>query len=265
MKVLFFGDVFGKPGRMALLQHLPSLIAEYNSDFVVVNAENLADGRGLTEKTLKPLFSHNVDVVTSGNHLWDRAESLEYIAHEQRILKPLNFPPFAPGSDSITLQKGDLSLTVVCLTGQIFMPPCDSPFQAFDAFWERSNQEIPLLVDFHAESTSEKRAFGWHVNGRATAMIGTHTHIQTADEEILSGGTAYLTDVGMTGSHDSVIGVKKEIILQKLKTSVPHRYETSDRGLMINGAMIEIDEGSRHALQIKRLRFPVELTDGKST
>jgi hypothetical protein len=258
MIVLFFGDVYGKPGRFALLQKLPDLMAEYKSDFVIVNVENLADGRGLTEKTLKPLFNQGVDVVTGGNHLWDRAESLEYIAHEKRIIKPINYPASAPGSDSYIITKSGSTLGVMCLTGQIFMPPCDSPFHAFDRLWEDADHSIPWLVDFHAESTSEKRAFGWYVDGRAAVVVGTHTHIQTADEEILPQKTAYLTDVGMTGAHDSVIGVKKEIILEKLRSAVPRRYETSDKGLMINAAVFELDNDSGRALSIKRLRIPVE-------
>ncbi len=259
MKILFFGDLFGKPGRKALLQELPALMDRYQSDFVVINAENLADGRGLTEKTLKPLFNAGVDMVTGGNHLWDRAESLEYISREPRIVKPINYPSEAPGSTFHTVHKGDLSLCAISLSGQIFMPPCDSPFKAFDEFWEGEYPKVPLLVDLHAESSGEKRAIGWHVDGRASALLGTHTHIQTADEEILPGGTAYLTDVGMTGAHDSVIGVKKEIILKKMRTSVPHRFETSDQGLMINAVYLEIDDESRKAGKIERLRYTVEI------
>lgn len=258
MTVFFFGDVFGKPGRMALLNYLPRLIAQYKSDFVILNGENLADGKGITEKTLKPLLNKGVDVITSGNHLWDRQEGLEYIAGEPRILKPMNYPPLAPGGLNFIARKGDLALSVICLTGQIYMPPCDSAFQAFDSFWESTDQALPLFVDFHAESTSEKRGFGWHVDGRASAVIGTHTHIQTADEEILCQGTAYLTDAGMTGAHDSVIGVKKEIILERFRTSVPHRFETSDQGIMINGVVVDIDPISRQATRLQRLRLAVE-------
>lgn len=259
MKVLFFGDIFGKPGRMALHRQLPSLRNRYSSDFVVVNAENLADGRGVTEKTLKPLFGAGVDAVTSGNHLWDREESLDFISREFRIVKPMNYPAAAPGASLFIARKADLRLGIVCLTGQVYMPPCDSPFTAFDSFWEDWQKDAPLLVDFHAESTAETRALGWHLDGRASAMIGTHTHIQTADEEILPQGTAYLTDVGMTGAHESVIGVKKEIILEKFKSSVPRRYETSERGLMINAVFIETDPISHRAIKIERIRIPVEL------
>jgi len=259
MRILFFGDIFGKPGRMALIRQLPSLKNDFKSDFVIINAENLADGRGLTEKTIKPLFSAGVDAVTSGNHLWDREESLDFISHEVRIIKPMNYPATAPGSFVYIARKEDISLGIICLSGQLFMPPCDSPFSVFDSFWDHWQKDVPLLIDFHAESTSETRALGWHVDGRASALIGTHTHIQTADEEILPHGTAYLTDVGMTGSHESVIGVKKEIILEKFKTSVPHRYETSDRGLMVNAAFIETESATHRAVRIERIRIPVEL------
>ena len=258
MIILFIGDIFGKPGRLALLKHLSGLIDRYKSDFVIVNGENLADGRGITEKTLRPLLNNGVDVITSGNHLWDREEGLEYIAQEPRIVRPMNYPPMAPGNLNYIARKDDLELSVVCFTGQVFMPPCDSAFQTFDDFWESTDQALPLFIDFHAESTSEKRGFGWHVDGRASAMIGTHTHIQTADEEILCEGTGYLTDAGMTGAHDSVIGVKKEIILEKFRTSVPRRFETSDQGLMINGVVVEIDPISRQTTRLQRIRFAVE-------
>ncbi|MDD2507118.1 MAG: TIGR00282 family metallophosphoesterase [Candidatus Cloacimonetes bacterium] len=259
MRVLFFGDVFGKPGRSVLCAHLKSMISEYRVDFVIANGENLADGKGLTEKTLKPLFAAGVDAVTSGNHLWDREESLDYIVREPRILKPMNYPSAAPGNCNFLLQKDDLCLEIICLTGQIFMPPCNSPFEAFDSFWSGRNTGTPLFVDIHAESTSEKRAMGWYLDGKAAVVVGTHTHIQTADEEILHGGTAYITDVGMTGAHNSVIGVRKEIILEKLSTSVPHRFESADGGLMVNAVIIDLDDVGKRATHISRLRYPVEV------
>lgn len=262
MTILFFGDVFGKPARVMLLQELGKLREEFEPDFIIINAENLADGRGITEKVARPLWKAGVDAMSSGNHLWDREEALSYIAHEIRLVRPLNYPHNAVGNTLCRLQKGDLQLDLICLTGQIFMPPCDSAFHAFDGFIAaRSEPSIPLLVDFHAESTAEKRAFGWHVDSRASAMVGTHTHIQTADEEILPGGTAYITDVGMTGPHDSVIGVKKQIILERFTASVPQRFETSDQGLMINAVCIELDDASGKANSIRRIRRKVEETD----
>jgi len=264
MRVLFFGDVFGKAGRTVLAAQLESLKAELQPDFIVLNGENLADGKGLTEKTLKPLLRLGVDAVTGGNHLWDRAESLDYIRSTPLIVKAMNYPAVTPGSVSFTISKGDLALTVLSLSGQLFMPPCDSPFAAFDrwhADFGEANQCV--LLDFHAESTAETRALGWHVDGRISALLGTHTHIQTADEEILPGGTAYLTDVGMTGPHDSVIGMRKHIILEKLKTSIPIRYEASDRGNQINAVWVDIDPDSGKAIAIQRIKRKVEINLGQ--
>lgn len=257
MRVLFFGDIFGKSGRKAFLDSIPALKEEFEPDFIIINGENIADGKGLTEHTLKPLLSAGVDAITGGNHLWDRAESHEYIRKTDRIVKPLNYPDATPGNSYYVINKGDMSLGLICLTGQIYMPPSDSPFAAFDKWFEQYSQNC-VLLDVHAESTAEKRALGWHTNGRVSAMVGTHTHIQTADEEILPGGTAYITDVGMTGPHDSVIGVRKSIILEKFRTSVPMRYEVSDRGLQINAVYIEIDNASGKALCIKRIRRLIE-------
>jgi len=172
----------------------------------------------------------------------------------------MNYPHTAPGYRCYRLQKGELQLDLVCLTGQIFMPPCDSPVHAVDAFLkERKDTSVPVFVDFHAESTAEKRALGWFLDGKVAAMVGTHTHIQTADAEILPSGTAYITDVGMTGSHDSVIGVKKNIVLERFYSCVPHRFETSDRGLMINAVLVEIDQTSGKAVSIQSIRRKVEL------
>jgi len=259
MRILFFGDVFGKPGRMVLLTHLKDIIAEHKADIVIANAENLADGRGLTEKTLKPLFAAGVDAVTGGNHLWDREEAHAYIAREHRIVKPLNYPKSAPGQELCRIRKDGLALDIISLCGQIYMPPCNSPFEAFDSFWQARTESVPLFVDIHAESTSEKRALAWYVDGRAAVLAGTHTHIQTADEEILPAGTAYITDVGMTGAHDSVIGVRKDIILEKLSSSVPRRFETSDQGLMVNAILVEAEPNTTSALSISRLRYKVEV------
>lgn len=260
MRVLFFGDVFGKSGRLALLQHLESLKGEFLPDFIIVNGENLADGRGLTEKTAKPLLKAGVDCITGGNHLWDRTESLDYIRNQPLIVKPMNYPAATPGSISYTIAKEDKSLCVICITGQVFMPPCDSPFNTFD-HWLESFSPTPrhILLDFHSESTAEKRAMGWFVDGRISALVGTHTHVQTADEEILPQGTAFITDVGMTGPHDSVIGIKKAIILEKFKNCLPIRYEVSDRGLQLNAVLIELDDDSGRALSIMRIRRQVEL------
>lgn len=255
IRVLFFGDVFSKTGRQVLYDNMPDLKQEFAPDFIVINGENLADGRGLTEKTTRPLFRTGVDVMTGGNHLWDKSESWDYIRSTPAIVKPLNFPDTTPGNPCFTLIKDAKILSVITLCGQIFMPPCDSPFLAFESWYERNKEELGcVILDFHAESTAEKRAMGWFVDGKVSAILGTHTHIQTADEEILPLGTAYITDVGMTGAHDSVIGVKKEIILDKFRNGLPSRYESSDRGPQINAVLLELDEESGHALSITRIR-----------
>lgn len=259
MKVLFFGDIFGKPGRQIVQRHLEPLKAKYEIDFVVANCENIADGRGVTEKTLTPLFKAGIDAFTAGNHLWDRSLSTEYIATEERIAAPLNYPLAAVGYRNCILTKNGLQLEIITLIGQVYMPPGNSPFEAFEGFYEKRDKSIPLLIDFHGESTAEKRAFGWFADGRAAAVLGTHTHIQTADEEVLPFGTAYITDVGMTGGHDSVIGVKKEIILSKMTTLVPQRYETSDQGLQINAVVLKIDPQSTKAEEIERIKISVEV------
>jgi metallophosphoesterase (TIGR00282 family) len=261
IRLLFFGDIFGKPGRQVLYDHLPALKEEFKPDFVVINGENLADGRGLTEKTAKPLFKAGVDAITGGNHLWDRSESWDFIRNTPTIVKPLNFPEETPGNPCLKLVKDGKELTILTFCGQIYMPPCDSPFTALER-WMKDNpghESRCILIDFHAESTAEKRALGWFADGHVSALLGTHTHIQTADEEILPEGTAYLTDAGMTGSHDSVIGVRKNIILEKFRHALPSRYEASDQGLQVNAVYLELDEGTGKALKIERVRRQVEL------
>lgn len=257
MKVLFFGDVYGKAGRIALLTALSGLKEEFEPDFIIANGENLADGRGITERTLHPLLHAGVNAVTGGNHLWDRAEALDYIGANDRIAKPMNYPETTPGKAFVSLNKGDMSLGIVCLCGQIYMPPCDNPFVALERFIGETGYPYPVILDFHAESTSEKRAMGWFADGKIGAVLGTHTHIQTADEELLPLGTAYITDVGMTGSHDSVIGVRKNIIVNKLHSSIPGRYESSDSGLQVNAVFIEFNLESKIATQIVRIRRKV--------
>ncbi len=259
MRILFFGDVYGKAGRQALLSTLPGLKEQFRPDFIIANGENLADGKGVTEKTLHPLLNHGVDAITGGNHLWDRAESLDYIAHKALIVKPMNYPIQTPGNPFLILAKADIELGIICLCGQIYMPPCDNAFGVLERFLNSLDAPIPIILDFHAESTSEKRAMGWFADGKLAAVLGTHTHIQTADEEILPSGTAYITDVGMTGSHDSVIGVRKQIIVDKMLSAIPNRYESSDLGLQVNAVVVDIDIFGK-ATKISRIKQNVELT-----
>lgn len=265
IKILFFGDVFSKTGRQVLYDHLPELKNEFGADFVVINGENLADGRGLTEKTTKPLFNLGVDAITGGNHLWDRANSWDYIRETPAIVKAMNFPDTTPGNPCHTITKDNKQLSVITLCGQMFMTPCDSPFVALEK-WLQANPDRGscVLVDFHAESTAEKRAMAWFADGHVSALLGTHTHIQTADEEILPQGTAYITDVGMTGAHDSVIGVKKSIIIAKFRHALPSRYESSDQGMQINAVYLELDSESGKALKIERIRRSVEISTARN-
>ena len=260
MKLIFIGDIFGKSGRNALNAAMADLKAMYQPDFIIANGENLADGKGLTDKTASQVFDSGVDLLTGGNHLWDRADSLQYLAATPRIVKPLNYPATTPGSRFFTLQKGELKLSVINLCGQVYMPPCDSPFNALEHILPELHEISPcILLDFHAESTAEKRAMAWFADGKISVLAGTHTHIQTADEEILPQGTAYITDVGMTGPHDSVIGVKKAMIVEKFRTSIPVRYESSDWGLEVNAVYVELDDETGQALHIKRIKDKVEI------
>ncbi|MCK4957042.1 MAG: TIGR00282 family metallophosphoesterase [Candidatus Cloacimonetes bacterium] len=256
MKILFIGDIFGKAGRQLLIDRLSQLKNEFTIDVCIANGENVAQGRGITEKTAKVLFAAGVDLFTSGNHLWDKKASLDFIASDKRILKPINFPEKSLGNMYFIYELEDKrKLAVFTVIGQSFMGPADSPFVACDNMISKIKEETSnIFVDFHAEATAEKRALGHYLDGRVGAVVGTHTHIQTADEEILAQGTAYITDAGMTGAHDSVIGVRKEIILQKLTTGMPARYEPSDRGLQINAVVIEIDDSTGKALNIIRIK-----------
>ncbi len=259
MNIVFLADVYGKPGRALVIDHIDKLKDKYSPDFFIVNGENLADGKGLTEKTTKPLFDAGVSAITSGNHLWDRYESHDYLQSENRIIKPLNYPQGAVGNPTLRLQNNKEVLIVICLTGQMFMSACDSPYGAMDAFLQNNEfKSIPILVDFHAESTAEKRAFAHMFDGKVSTIIGTHTHIQTADEEILPFGTGYITDAGMTGPHDSVIGVKKHLIIEKMRTGMPVRYEVANTGLQINGVFIEIDSSTGLTVNIERIREFIE-------
>lgn len=258
MRILFFGDVFGKAGRQSLYNTLSGLKEEFKPDYIIANAENIADGKGITEKTLHPLISMGIDAFTGGNHLWDRVEALDYVRKEKRIVKPLNFPATTPGNPYLVLEKNEMKLGIICLCGQVYMPACDSPFGILDKFMSDHPDHPPLLLDFHAESTSEKRAMGWFGDGKLAAVLGTHTHIQTADEEILPLGCAYITDVGMTGAHDSVIGIKKGIIVDKFLTAIPNRYESADLGLQINAVVVDIDDNSGKAIHIGRIKRTAE-------
>ncbi len=255
MRILFLGDIYGKPGRELLKKNLKYLKKELSVDLCIANFENLADGRGISEKCAKLTFSYGVDYATSGNHLWDKADSLIYLASEKRICKPMNYPKPKIGMDYIESKVKDKKILIINLAGQSFMPPANSPFLTIDSLLEKySREEYIIFVDFHAEATAEKRALAWYLDGRVTALVGTHTHVQTSDESILPQGTGYITDVGMTGGHDSVIGVQKDIILSSIVDGIHKPYKASQRGLEINGVLIDIDENKNITKEIIRIR-----------
>lgn len=256
IRILFFGDIFGRCGRNIIKENLAALKQEFSPHFTIANCENMAAGRGITEKTAVELFDAGIDLFTSGNHLWDKKESLDYLNKEKRILRPLNYPALAVGNPwTIVEISRDIKLAVFCLMGQVYTVSCESPWRHANDILPSLRKETPLiLVDIHAEATGEKRAMGFYLDGKVSAVLGTHTHVQTADEEILPAGTAYISDVGMNGPHDSVIGVKKEIILHKQLTGMPIRFEAAETGKQINAVIIDLDQDSGKALSIKRLK-----------
>jgi metallophosphoesterase (TIGR00282 family) len=255
MNILMLGDVFGEPGRAALEKRLPGLKEEHRIDFTVVNVENAAAGFGVTPEIARGLLDLGVDVMTSGNHIWDRKEILAYIAKENLLLRPANFPPGTPGVGHVTVKAGPHRVAVLNLMGRTFMSPIDCPFQKADEIIPELRRETPIiLVDMHAEATSEAVAMGWYLDGRVSAVAGTHRHVQTADERILPGGTAYITDLGMTGPVDSVIGVDKDLILRRFLTQMPIRFEPAKGPAAVCGVVITVDPQSGRASEIRRLR-----------
>jgi len=246
VRVLFIGDIIGRPGRATVASLLPGLLVEFGIDICLANAENAAGGFGVTPGVCTELFSLGIDLLTSGNHVWDKKEIEGYIQVESRLLRPANYPPGVPGSGLHILRKGEHCLGVLNLSGRTFMSELDCPFRVAEAEVARLREETPaILIDFHAEATSEKRAFAWFMAGKVSAVIGTHTHVQTADEEILPGGTAYITDVGMTGSAESVIGIIKEDAIARFLTQMPQRYGVAKDSPMFNGVMVEIEPGGQ--------------------
>lgn len=251
MRVLMVGDVVGRPGRAAVTQILPALRSELSVDRVVLNAENAAAGRGLTEKTARELLDAGVDVITSGNHIFNVREFVPVLDGELPILRPANYPPGAPGRGA----HCSGGLTVLNLMGRVFMPvEVDDPFRAVDALLDEIGDDSPVVIDFHAEATSEKQAFSWYVDGRVAAVVGTHTHVPTADTRLLPGGTAVVTDLGMVGVRDSVIGDDVDSVISRFVTSMPTRLPVADGDEVVFGAvLIEIDERTRRSTSIERV------------
>ena len=256
MKLLFIGDIVGRAGRRTLVEHLDRLIDRHLVDLVVANGENGAAGYGLTASVLKEIFAAGVDVVTSGNHIWDKKEIMPILDRESRLLRPANYPPGLPGSGcGIYETAAGIKVGVINLEGRVFMKNLDCPFRAADSLIEELQQQTPIIfVDFHAEATSEKQAMGIYLDGRVSAVIGTHTHVQTADERILTGGTGYLTDVGMSGSQDAIIGNEKKSAMERFLTQLPVRLEVAKKDPLLCGVLVTIDEESGKCEQIERIQ-----------
>jgi len=250
---LFIGDIIGHPGRRALRRCLPRLREKYSPDFIVANAENAAGGVGITEEVGTELLGL-VDVLTSGNHVWDKKEALPYLDREPRLLRPANYPSPNPGKGSYILESSrGWKAGVLNLQGRVFMEPLDCPFRVADGEVAKLRAVTPIIVvDFHAEATSEKQALGWHLDGRVSALIGTHTHVPTADERILPRGTAYITDVGMVGGYHSVIGIRPEQAVARFLTARPQRFEPEKEGLVFSSVYIEVDTATGRALSVRR-------------
>src|SRR5262245_20063382 len=258
LTVLCVGDVFGEPGRRAIISLLPGLKKQYEVDLAVVNVENAAAGYGVTPAIARGFLEQGADVMTSGNHIWDKKEIIEYIARENLLLRPANFPTGVPGAGSIVVKAGPHKVGVLNLMGRVFLPNLDCPFRKADEEIARLKQDTPIVVvDMHTEATSETLAMGWYLDGRASAVVGTHRHVQTADERILPKGTAYITDLGMTGPIDSVIGADPEQALQRFLTQMPNRLEPAKGPAALHGALIRIDPETGRGLSIERLRVVV--------
>jgi len=256
MKILFLGDVVGKPGRRTVARELPRLIDREQLDLVIANCENIAGGAGVDAKGARQLLDAGVDVLTSGNHIWRDPAIGEFMANEPRLVRPANFPPMAPGRGWTVCETADgTAVAVVNLLGRVFMTNVDCPFRIVeDLLPELRTRARVIIIDMHAEATSEKAAMAWFLDGRVSGVLGTHTHVQTADERVLCGGTAYVTDVGMCGPTESVIGVRPELAIQKFLTQMPVRFEVAGGPVVLQGVCVEVDPQSGHANSIRRVQ-----------
>lgn len=256
MKILFIGDIVGRPGRDAVAGLVPAMRKASGLDMVIANAENSSGGSGITAETAAELFNASVDVLTSGDHIWKRREIFELIRSEPKILRPINFPAGAPGYGSgIFSTAGGIKVGVINVLGRVFLEPLECPFKTVKAAVEQLRKETPIiLVDIHAEATSEKIALGWFLDGDVSAVVGTHTHVQTADERILPKGTAYITDVGMAGPFDSVLGRRVDNVLERFLSCVPVRFEVASENVQMHGVIIDIDEKTGAARSITRVQ-----------
>jgi 2',3'-cyclic-nucleotide 2'-phosphodiesterase len=265
MKVLFIGDIVGQPGRRATKEVIPRLRAAHGLDFIIANGENSAGGSGITPKTAEEIFAAGVDVITSGDHLWDQKEVTTLLAHEKRFLRPLNYPPGTPGQGSVVVKKDNLPpIAILNLQGRTFMPVLENPFLMARDEVERLRSQTPIIfVDLHAEATSEKIALARMLDGRVSAVVGTHTHVQTADEQIFPGGTAYLSDAGFTGPHESVLGREIEPVIERFLTNRPQRFEVARGRILLHGVVVDINESTGKAVGI--IRVSEKATSGDTT
>ncbi|MEA1970975.1 MAG: TIGR00282 family metallophosphoesterase [Thermodesulfobacteriota bacterium] len=260
MKVLFIGDIVGKPGRKAVSALLPGIVGQYGVDIVIANCENAAGGFGVTRKIVDELYHNEIDILTSGNHIWDKKEISDFIDDYETLLRPANYPEGTVGKGSVVIDtRLGVSLGVLNLEGRIFMKPLDCPFRVAERELEKLKHKTDIIiVDMHAEATSEKEALGWFLDGKVSTVLGTHTHVQTADERVLPGGTAYITDVGMTGSFDSILGIKKEVALERFLTLLPNRFDVAKGDIRLQGVLIDIDNRTGRSLSIERLSIGME-------
>ena len=260
MKILFVGDVVGAPGRRALGEALEKVIDRHKVDFTIVNVENAAGGFGLTVELFEDLSKMPIDVFSSGNHIWDKKEIYDTLNASDRLLRPANYPPGNPGRGwTVQPTASGIPVGVLNLQGQVFMPVnADSPFRVADEELARAGDVKVIVVDMHAEATSEKSAIGWYLDGRVSAVLGTHTHVPTADEGVLPGGTAYLSDAGMTGAYEGIIGFNKDRIIEKFLSQTPRAFETAKRDIRLSGAVIDVDEATGRARRIERVQVKVD-------
>ena len=260
VKILFIGDIVGSPGRKIVLDRLADILAQRQIDLCIANGENSASGFGITPRLAQELFSCGIDVITGGNHIWDRREILDFFPHEPRLLRPANYPNGLPGSGLYCGRaRNGAAYAVLNLQGRTFMASLDDPFRTAERDLGKIPSEVKVIVvDMHAEATSEKQAMGWYLDGKVSAVLGTHTHVPTADYHVLPGGTAYTTDVGMTGPHDSVIGMEKKGVLQRFLDALPARFTVAEGDVQMNAVLIEVEETTGRARSIDRLNFRLD-------
>lgn len=255
MKILFIGDVVGSPGREMVKEYLPKLKGKYKPNVTIINGENAAAGKGITEKIYKDFLSWGAQVVTLGNHAWNKKEIFDFIDDAKYLIRPANFPKGNPGNGMTFINMNGIEIAVINLQGRTFMQMIDDPFLKADELIAKAKQRTNIIfIDFHAEATSEKQAFAWYVDGRVSTVVGTHTHTQTADERILPNGTGYITDVGMTGPYDGILGVERETIINRFITNLPNRFEVvKNTRTQLNGFVVTIDEDTGKSIKVERI------------